>query len=71
MTVTALETICITSCGYQIIRPNPKLEAAAICTDAAKAKGASLLSLKNAVLKYSNLEALQEFFREIPEAAKH
>jgi len=71
MTVTAREAICITSCGYQIIRPNPKLEAVAICTDTTKAKGASLLSLKNAVLKYSDLETLQQFFREIPEPAKH
>src|SRR5262245_33445627 len=70
MTVTAREAICITSSGYQIIRPNPKLEAVAVCTDATKAKEASLLSLKNAVLKYSDLETLQRFFREIPEPAK-
>jgi hypothetical protein len=70
MTITAREAICITSCGYQIIRPNPKLEAVAVRTDATKAKGASLLSLKNAVLKYSDLETLQQFFREIPEHAK-
>ena len=70
MTVTAREAICITSSGYQIIRPNPKLEAVAVCTDATKAKEASLLSLKNAVLKYSDLETLQQFFREIPEPAK-
>lgn len=71
MTVTARETICITSSGYQIRRPHPKLEAVAICTDETKAKETSLLLLKNAVLKYSSLKALEQFFREIPEPAKH
>ena len=70
MTVTAREAICITSCGYQIMRPNPKLEAVAVLTDAAQAEAASLLSLKRAVLEHSDLETLQQFFREIPEPAR-
>jgi hypothetical protein len=70
MTITAREAICITSSGYQIIRPNPKLEAVALCTDAAKANGASLLSLKNAVLKHADVGGIEQFYREIPEAVK-
>jgi hypothetical protein len=70
MTVTAREAISIMACGYEIIRPNPKLEAVAICTDAAKAKRASLLSLKGALLEYPDSEGLKRFYRGIPEAAR-
>jgi len=69
ITVTAREAICITACGYEIIRPNPKLEAVAVRSDAAIADRASLLSLKTAVLRYSDLETLREFFRDLPEPA--
>jgi hypothetical protein len=70
MTVTAREAISIMACGYEIIRPNPKLEAVAICTDAAKAKRASLLSLKGALLEYPDSKGLKRFYRGIPEAAR-
>lgn len=70
MTVTAREAICIMASGYEIIRPNPKLEAVAICADATRANKASLLSLKRALLEYRDSEGLQSFYRRIPDAAK-
>jgi len=70
MTVTAREAICILSCGYEIIRPNPKLEAVAICTDAAKANRASLLTLNAALREYTGSEGLTNFYSSIPDAAK-
>jgi hypothetical protein len=70
MTVTAREAICIVASGYEIIRPNPKLEAVAICVDATKANQASLLSLNRALLEYRDSEGLQSFYRRIPDVAK-
>jgi hypothetical protein len=70
MTVTAREVICIMACGYEIVRPNPTLEAVAILTDAAKANGASLLSLKDALCRYADSEGLKRFYSRIPEGAR-
>jgi hypothetical protein len=70
MTVTAREAICIMASGYAIIRPNPKLEAVAICADATRANKASLLSLNRALLEYPDSEGLQSFCRRIPDVAK-
>lgn len=70
MTVTAREAICITVSSYEILRPNPKLEAVAVCTDATRANGVSLLTLKDALLRYPGPEGLREFYRQIPDAAK-
>jgi hypothetical protein len=70
MTVAAREAICIMACGYEIIRPNPKLEAVAICTDATKAIRASLLSLNGALLECPDSEGLKSFYRRIPDLAK-
>jgi hypothetical protein len=46
MTVTAREVIGITAHGYQISRPNPKLEAVAVCIDRNKAMTASIFTYK-------------------------
>lgn len=62
MTVTAREAIGITAHGYEIIRPNPKLEAVAICVDERKATGASLGTYKEHVQRYSSYDALRQFF---------
>jgi hypothetical protein len=70
MTVTAREVISISSSGYEILRPNPKLEAVATCADAIRAKGSSLLSLKDNLLGFAGQEDLQRFYDSLPEAAK-
>lgn len=68
MTVTAREVISISASGYEIARPNPKLEAVAVCADAVKAKVSSLLSLKNNLLRLAGKENLQRFYRSLPDA---
>lgn len=70
MTVTAREAIFIMACGYEVGRPNPTLEAVAILTDATKAKGASLLSLRDALRQYADSEGLKRFYSRIPEEAR-
>jgi hypothetical protein len=70
MTITAREAISITACRYKIIRPNPKLEAVAVCANAAMAEGTSLLALKSALLERSGEQGFRRFFLEIPEAAR-
>jgi hypothetical protein len=70
MTVTAREAICILASGYEIIRPDPKLEAVAICADATRANEASLLSLNSALLEYPDSEGMQSFYARIPDVAK-
>lgn len=69
MTVTAREAICISSSGYRIVRPNPKLEAVAICSDEATARASSLLSLKDNVLRYAGQDGLKRFYESLPQSA--
>jgi hypothetical protein len=66
MTVTAREVIGIISLGYKIIRPNPKLEAVAVCIDENKATTASLLIYQEKVQMHSTYGALRRFFRSLP-----
>ena len=54
ITVTAREIIGITAHGYEIRRPNPKLESVAICVDRNKAMAASLITYKDCVKRYVN-----------------
>ena len=70
MTVTAREVIGITSCGYRISRPVPKLEAVAQCTDEKKAAVASLPAYKKEVQKYQMIEAFRKFYETIPASAR-
>ena len=70
MTVTAREVIGITAFGYRIIRPIPKLEAVAQCTDEKKAAVASLPAYKKEIQKYQTMEALRRFYQMIPEPAR-
>jgi len=69
MTVTAREAICIMACNYEILRPST-LEAVAVCIDTTKARETSLLSLKEALVKYSDSESLRAFYETIPPAAR-
>jgi hypothetical protein len=71
ISVTAREVIGIMSFGYKIIRPNPKLEAVAICSDKQTAMTASLLKYKEKIQMYSSYEALQRFFKSLPSNATH
>ncbi|MBD2505493.1 hypothetical protein [Anabaena azotica] len=68
--VTAREVIGITSFGYKLIRPQPKLEAVAVCVDEQAAKGASLLTYKQKVFTYSAEADLQQFFALLPSEVK-
>jgi hypothetical protein len=70
MTITAREAILIMACGYEIVRPHPKLEAIAVCKDFTAAQRASLLSLRDALLKYLDLDGLKVFYGQIPHEAK-
>ena len=58
ITVTAREIIGITSQGYEICRPNPKLEAVAVCIDRNKAMAASLITYKDYVKRYVNRDVV-------------
>ena len=70
MTVTAREVIGITASGYRIIRPVPKLEAVAQCSDETRAAAASLQDYKKAVQKYQTIETFRKFYKTIPESAR-
>jgi len=69
MTVTAREAIGITLHGYQIRRPQPKLEAVAVCIDQRKARAASLTSYREGVQSDSSHSALETFFTTLPSTA--
>lgn len=69
MTVTAREAIGITRHGYQIQRPQPKLEAVAVCVEPQKAQVASLTSYRDYVQTAVSRPVLKEFFRTLPPAA--
>jgi hypothetical protein len=69
MTVTAREAIGITMHGYQIQRPEPKLEAVAVCIDQQKAQAASLTSYRNRVESASSRLDLEAFFTTLPSTA--
>ncbi|MFM6080848.1 MAG: hypothetical protein ACKPCI_20455, partial [Dolichospermum sp.] len=66
MSITAREIIGITSFGYKIIKPNPKLEAVALCVDNKKAMSASLVKYKEKVEIFQEYKALQVFFKSLP-----
>jgi hypothetical protein len=66
MTVTAREAICISASGYEVLRPNPKLEAVAVCADAATARASSLLSFKENLLRFTGMEGLKRFYDSLP-----
>lgn len=70
LTVTAREVIGITTCGYRISRPVPKLEAVAQCTDTVKAAAASLPAYQKAVQKYQTTETFRNFYETIPATAR-
>lgn len=69
MTVTAREAIGITMHGYQIQKPQPKLEAVAICVDPQKSRVASLTSYRNHVQRAMSCPAMQGFLASLPPAA--
>jgi hypothetical protein len=46
LTVTGREVIGIVAHGYRVRRPNPRLEAVAVCADPAAARSASLLTYR-------------------------
>lgn len=72
MTVTAREVIGITSSGYSIMRPNPKLEPVAVCNDQRAALTASLSTYKAHLSRYqqtgrmSTQAALKGFLATLP-----
>lgn len=63
ITVTAREIIGITAHGYEIRRPNPKLESVAVCIDRNKAMAASLITYKDYVKRYVNRDVVSTLFR--------
>ncbi|MBS3955361.1 MAG: hypothetical protein KGZ88_20630 [Methylomicrobium sp.] len=63
ITVTAREAIGITTQGYEIRRPHPKLEAVAVCIDKNKALAASLISYKDQVKRYANPAGLKSLLK--------
>ena len=63
ITVTAREIIGITAHGYEIRRPNPKLESVAICVDRNKAMAASLKTYKDYVKTYVNRNIVSTLLR--------
>ncbi len=71
MTITAREAIGIATHGYEIIRPNPKLEAVAVCIDEKKAMAASLVTYKEHVQRYSSYDTLQQFFKTLCPGVTH
>ena len=66
MSITAREIIGITSFGYKIIKPNPKLEAVELCVENKKAISASLVKYKEEVEICQEYKALQVFFKSLP-----
>ena len=69
ITVTAREAIGIALHGDQIQRPQPKLEAVAVCVDQQKAQAASLTSYRDHVQSASSRSALEAFFTALPSTA--
>jgi len=69
MTITAREAIGITMHGYQIQRPQPKLEAVAVCVNQQKARAASLMSYRDQVQTAVSRLALKTFVTTLPLAA--
>ena len=65
ITVTAREIIGITAHGYEIRRPNPKLESVAVCIDRSKAMAASLITYKDYVKRYVNRDIVSALFRTL------
>jgi len=65
ITVTAREVIGITSHGYKISRPNPKLEAVAVCIGRNKAMTASLLTYKEYSQNYTSRDMLLQLFNTL------
>jgi len=63
ITVTAREIIGIAAHGYEICRPNPKLESVAICIDKNKAMAATLITYKDYVKRYVNRHMVSTFLR--------
>lgn len=63
ITVTAREVIGITTQGYEICKPHPKLEAVAVCVNKNKAMAASLISYKDQVKRYGNLAGLKSLVK--------
>ena len=63
ITVTGREIIGITEHGYEIRRPNPKLESVAICIDKNKAMAASLITYKDYVKRYVNRHMVSTLLR--------
>ena len=68
ITVTAREAIGIAMHGYQIQRPQPKLEAVAVCVDPQKAQAASLTSYSSHVESVMSRPAMQSFLASLPRA---
>lgn len=66
MTVTAREAIGIVTFGYEIVRPNPKLEAVAVCQDETSATTASLPDYRAAVSAHESIETLRQFHASLP-----
>ena len=63
ITVTAREIIGITAHGYELRRPNPKLEFVALCIDRNKAMAASLITYKDYVMRYVNRDIVSTLFQ--------
>ena len=63
ITVTGREIIGITEHGYEIRRPNSKLESVAICVDRNKAMAASLITYKDYVKTYVNRNIVSTLLR--------
>jgi hypothetical protein len=69
MTVTAREVIGILGHSFEILRPNPKLEAVAVCENDVNARNANLLTYKARVDEYKQEAGLKRFFASLPEEA--
>jgi hypothetical protein len=70
LTVTGREAIGIVSHGYEVRRPNPKLEAVAVCTDPAKARSATLLTYKTHLQLADRNHIFRWAFDEPPSAKR-
>ena len=66
MTVTGREVLGIMTHGYQIIRPNPKLEAIATCVNIETAMTASLLTYKEQVQRHRTYDAMVKVVKTLP-----
>jgi hypothetical protein len=69
MTVTAREVIGIVTFGYAVVRPNPRLEAVAVCRDETRAATASLPDYQAAVRAHESIGALRQFHASLTGAS--